>query len=44
MKNQNGNPQMNEAREGVNERTSKKAMLGKSKRQDWNRSRRFRSI
>lgn len=44
MKNQNGNPQMNEAREDVNKRVSKKAMLGKAKRQDWNNNRRFRSI
>ena len=44
MKNQNGNPQMNEAREGVNKRISKKAILGKTKRVGWNNNRRFRSI
>lgn len=44
MNQQNGNPQLNGAREDVNKRTSKKAFIGKAFRQTLNSKRRFRSI
>lgn len=40
----NGNSQLNEAREGVNNRVDSKAILGATKRRIWNSKRRFRTI
>ena len=40
----NGNSQLNEAREGVNNRTTHKTFLGRTKRVQWGAKRRFRGI
>ena len=40
----NGNSQLNEARESLNDRVNKKAFLGKTIRNAWSSMRRFRSI
>ena len=45
MKNQdNGNPQLNSARNEFNDRIEAKSFLGRSKKVAWDGARRFRSI
>jgi hypothetical protein len=43
-KQSNGNPQLNSERDNQNNRTEKKAMLGKTKKVAWDKQRRNRSI
>lgn len=43
-KNTNGNQQLNDTREELNQRTNKKLFLGNTKRVSWNGLRRHRSI
>jgi len=40
----NGNSQLNNARESFNEKVSKLSILGKTKKVQWENKRRFRSI
>lgn len=40
----NGNSQLNDAREGVNSRVDHKTFLGRTKRRQWSNKRRFRTI
>ncbi len=40
----NGNPHTNETRNGLNNKISKLAMLGQSKKVKWSDKRRFRNI
>ena len=45
MKNQdNGNPQLNSARNDFNDRVEAKSFLGRTKKVAWTGARRFRSI
>ena len=43
-KQDNGNTQLNQAREELNDRTHRKKFLGSTPRVYWNSSRRFRTI
>lgn len=44
MSNKNGNSQLNQEREQVNKRVDHKTFLGRTKRRQWSKKRRFRTI